>query len=1603
MSGHRSVVRPILLFVLSLLGASCNQADRALSEPPTGTSDQYAVRITPAEDTLFVQTSKVFSATVTVNGAKRNVPVDWRTTDPTIATVTGGTVTALAEGETQLIARAGTAADTATVVVYAPFEFFLSPAAVSAMLGDTISFELTTTDPSRLAPQASQIAWSISDTSAAQFIGSGVLHTLNEGEVQVTARRGTRSASAVVRISRAPVASIVVTPGTLSIAVGSDNPLSAEVRDIRGRVVRNRQVLWSTSDALVAVVSPTGVVTASGTGSAVITATSDAKMGTSVVNVFAAPAHSVSLKLPNDTISVGAWMQASATAFDERGRPIDRPWAWQSSNPSVASISNGGMITALAAGQTNISVIIDGKIATQRLTVISPVPTLIVVTPNTAALVVGSTTVLSAQVQDQFGSVIPGIAISWSSTAAGVASVNAAGLVTAVGVGSTTIRAQAGSLIGTAAVTVQLVPVATVTITPASATLNVGGTWTFTAVTRDAAGNVLLNRPITWTTSNSAVATVSASGVGTGVGAGTATITATSEAKSASATVTVSAPPPAPVASVTLALGSSTLTVGQTTTATARTFDSQGNELFGRTIAFSSANSAVASVSSNGTVSAVGAGSTTITATSGGKSGIANLVVQAPPPASVATVTLTAPRTSLQVGDSTALTVTLRDAAGNVLTGRTISFSTSNAAIATVTASGTVRGVAPGNATITATSEGKNGPLAFTITAAPPPPPPPVSTVTVTLNASSLVVGTGTQATAVLRDAGGNVLTGVPIVWSSSNTAIATVSQSGYVTAVAAGSVNIIATSGGKTGSASLTVTNPPPAPVATVTVTAPTTTLQVGDSTTLTVVLRDSVGNVLTGRPITFASSNTAIATVNLSGKVTGVAPGSVTLTATSQGKNGTLAFTVTLVPVASVTVTLSPTTVTVGSASQATAVLRDANGNVLTGRPITWSSSNTAVATVTAAGAATGVTAGTASITATSGGNSGSATLTVQNPAPTTGSLTVTVNGLPGGTNGSVTVTGPGGFSQLLTATNTLSALVPGAYIVTAASVSSGGTTYNASVPVQNATVTAGATASVTVTYVGSGGPPPSLNLTIDGMHVQQAVQTYTGTVPLVTGRDGLLRVFVKASTSNSLAPAVRVRFYSGATLTSTVTLSAPSSSVPTSVTESVLNSSWNYLIPASLMQPGLKILADVDPSNAIAESSESDNSFPVSGNAATMNVQNVALFSGRMVPVIQSVNGLQGGVTTGNLAQYTAQTKALYPLASTDIDVRAPFTTNAPVLQPNDGNGAWGRILSEISALRTADGSTRFYYGVVPTTYNSGVAGLGLVGGRSAIGWDFLPSASDVMAHEVGHNFGRTHAPSCGAGSVDPSYPYVGGAIGVFGYDMANNVLKPTSTFDIMGNCDQAWISDYTYTGVLNYRVANPLRLSPIFSANSPAQGILVWGRIENGQLILEPTFEVTAPPSLPSRPGRHRIQAFGSMGERLFELSFEPERVADSRDQSAEHFAFVVPLPAAQRSSLSRLVWTAYGRQVELMSNTAQPRAAEQPLVERMAPNAVRVSWREAQTRGVLIRDARTGDILSFGRGGDAVVYTREASVDLDVSDGVRSVRQRVGVSSVRPLR
>src|SRR6266699_543932 len=276
-----------------------------------------------------------------------------------------------------------------------------------------------------------------------------------------------------------------------------------------------------------------------------------------------------------------------------------------------------------------------------------------------------------------------------------------------------------------------------------------------------------------------------------------------------------------------------------------------------------------------------------------------------------------------------------------------------------------------------------NGPTALADTAAVAISILPVASVTVAPATASVAVGQVVGLVATLRDANGNALSGRVVTWASSAAAVATVDSSGVVTGVAVGGAMISATSEGQSGAALVSVAAAP-APVASVAVSPAPASVVAGQTVQLAATPEDAGGNALSGRVVTWASNAPAVATVDAGGLVTGVAAGTATIMATSEGQSGSAVVSVTAVPVASVAVSPATASVVVGQTVQLAATPKDASGNALAGRVVTWASSAPAVATVDGSGLVTGLVAGPATITASSEGQSGTAALSVSVAPP-------------------------------------------------------------------------------------------------------------------------------------------------------------------------------------------------------------------------------------------------------------------------------------------------------------------------------------------------------------------------------------------------------------------------------------------------------------------------------------------------------------------------------------------------------------------------------------------------------------------------------------------
>ena len=253
------------------------------------------------------------------------------------------------------------------------------------------------------------------------------------------------------------------------------------------------------------------------------------------------------------------------------------------------------------------------------------------------------------------------------------------------------------------------------------------------------------------------------------------------------------------------------------------------------------------------------------------------------PPAAVASVVVAPSTGQLVPGGTLPLTATARDASGNSLSGRgTPTWSSTSSTVASVDANGVVTAIAVGTTTVQATISGVVGSATITVA------PVPVTTVTVTPLTSSIVVGATTPLAAVARDAGGNVLSGRTVTWSSATPTIAAVSASGVVSGIAAGNVNISATIDGVVGTAAVTVTSPPPATVEVVQGTAQQGLNGRPLADSLVVRVRAANGTGISGAAVTWATNNGTLSSASTVSDASGFArvqwtPASGTATASA------------------------------------------------------------------------------------------------------------------------------------------------------------------------------------------------------------------------------------------------------------------------------------------------------------------------------------------------------------------------------------------------------------------------------------------------------------------------------------------------------------------------------------------------------------------------------------------------------------------------------------------------------------------------------------------------------------------------------------------------
>lgn len=458
--------------------------------------------------------------------------------------------------------------------------------------------------------------------------GQSVYHGTQEYTLKPGNNDGLAPPVLVYSAPDAKLAFLHVSPSSALLNSGASTGFAVSGTTSSGQSVSPIHVGWTTKNATIATVDDNGVVIAGKfQSSTYIIARTVLGLADSAIVTVHAPVDHVVASPASLQLLRGATGAVAAELRDAANNLIDdRSVTWSSGDETIATVTSTGVVQALKIGTTTLTASAEGKVGTVPVTVVSPVDH-IELTPSSLGFAsLGETQAVSGRIVARTGASVAGLSLTFSSSNAAVASVDNSGTVTANANGSATITASVDGMTATVAVSVQQVPTS-ISVSPASViTTSLGETRPFLATIVDARGNAVTGVTITWSSSDTHVASISSTGVATANSIGSATLTATAGGKSGSATMYVTQQ----VASLRLFISNS-IAVGQTATLSAKALDARGN-LMGNALATWTTSTPNLVTISGDQVTGIAPGTAQITGRSNGVSANLTIVVAPPPP-----------------------------------------------------------------------------------------------------------------------------------------------------------------------------------------------------------------------------------------------------------------------------------------------------------------------------------------------------------------------------------------------------------------------------------------------------------------------------------------------------------------------------------------------------------------------------------------------------------------------------------------------------------------------------------------------------------------------------------------------------------------------------------------------------------------------------------------------------------------------------------------------------------------------------------------------------------------------------------------------------------
>jgi hypothetical protein len=371
------------------------------------------------------------------------------------------------------------------------------------------------------------------------------------------------------------------------------------------------------------------------------------------------------------------------------------------------------------------------------------------------------------------------------------------------------------------------------------------------------------------------------------------------------------------------------------------------------------------------------------------------------------------------------------------------------------------------------------------------------------------------------------------------------------------------------------------------------------------------------------------------------------------------------------------------------------------------------------------------------------------------------------------------------------------------------------------------------------GSDAPAPPTgalapNISVTTVTVLQAVEVTvvkngaaaTPNAPVIAGRKGVVRAFVYPSSGwqPHLLNGVLTLTTGGQAHVFNADLTPTTAS-----TDGDFTSTFDFDVDAASFGTDTTFLVQVfDPQATGAGNSMAQ--FPTSGTATSLGVETSGTVKIYVFPINFTAYSAGTAATDANdVNAYQNIVMGMYPATSVVLTVQGTLDYAGPVPQANGTN--WSQLLDAMLQKRAGDSTPDvYYYGAfAPVASFDSFCGGGCIAGLSSIpsspmniaqkasiglvyggSADYQQLTGQTMAHEVGHGHGRMHSPTTSSiqycstpTALDPDYPYANGAIGVWGYNInTSQPVDPSQAYDVMGYCQQDWISDYTYNAIFNW---------------------------------------------------------------------------------------------------------------------------------------------------------------------------------------------------------